>query len=431
MPDLTFDISWEQGECRDPLEAATYGSLAIRVGAVTITEVQDHVARTTRGTVRVSAYPLALWLASAWWRLRWEGLRHGTDWRLSHQLGGAGSGYVWPELTLVSDGEWVRVDARRRSRKAWEPITYLNSAQATIPATDLEEAAAGGVEMVLARLAEMGHRDCPLSEVWTAVLSERRDASIATTRRLEAILGYDAEEAPAELLDAYADGGRAFGTAAVAELAALATNGELPNWGAVSEALQAGTPISIEEHARLRDQATRAVQQLPTPSHPWERGEAAAQAVREVLQQPRGPLNNETLEHWLGAAPAAASSQGSMAAFAERESPDASDLKLCYLSAHPDGRRFELARLLGDHLVSSSEEDRLLPATRARTARQSLQRAFAAELLLPWEDLRGRISVPDEVAMDDVAQEFAVSPLLVRTRLVAKGALPSDALDDA
>jgi hypothetical protein len=285
--------------------------------------------------------------------------------------------------------------------------------------------------MVLARLAEMDHPDCPLSELWATVQSESRDASIAATRRLEAILGYDAEETPTKLLEACTDGGEKFGTAAVAELAALATNGTLPDWKAMSEVLRGGTSIHIKEHERLRAEATRAVQQLSTRSQPWERGEAAAQAVRAVLEKPRGPLSDEILRNWLGAAPAAAGSQVPVAAFAERDRPDVPDLKLCYRSTHPTGRRFELARLLGDHFVSSSAEDHLLPATPARTARQSVQRAFAAELLLPWEDLKERISGPDEEAMDDLAQEFAVSPLHVRTRLVNKGALSSDALDEA
>lgn len=431
MPDLTFDMSppWEHGECADPLEAATYGSLALRVGELQITEVQDHAARTTRDTVRVSAYPLALWLVSAWWRLRWEGRRDGTDWRLSHQIGGAGGGYVWPDLTFVSDGEWIQVEVRRRPRSAWEPISYLNSGVERIAATDFEEAVRRFVEGVLRRLGEMGHRSSPLSELWESVQSERRDADSAASRRLEAILGFDAEEAPTDLLDAYLSGGREFGTAAVAELAALATNGALPNWRHVSDALRSGASIHIGRHERLRAGALHAVERLPVHSQPWERGEAAARAVREELGMRQGPLSNDALREWLGEVPTS-EPLVSMAAIARRERPDAPDLKVCYRSSHPNGRRFELARLLGDHLIASSVEDRWLPATRARTARQSVQRAFAAELLLPWEDLTARIQdATDSEAIETTAGEFEVSPLVVTTRLVTKGVLSSDALD--
>jgi len=50
--------------------------------------------------------------------------------------------------------------------------------------------------------------------------------------------------------------------------------------------------------------------------------------------------------------------------------------------------------------------------------------------LLPWEDLRERLDEsPDAEAIEATAREFAVSPLVVRTRLVAKGELSADALD--
>ena len=120
--DISFDIAWEQGSDGDPLESATYGSLAVRLGAVSLTAVHDEAARTTREIIRVSAYPLAVWLASGWWRLRWEGVRPGTDWRLSHQFGGAGGGYVWPDVTFVSDGELIHVDAKQPRKAEWEQI---------------------------------------------------------------------------------------------------------------------------------------------------------------------------------------------------------------------------------------------------------------------------------------------------------------------
>lgn len=430
MADLAFDIAWEQCECADPLEAATYGSLAIRIGAMAITEVRDDAARTTREVVRVSAYPLALWLASGWWRLRWEGHRQGGDWRLSHQLGGAGGGYVWPDVTFESDGESIHVDVRRRSQSMWEPIAYLNDVRTTITATDFEVQVGDFVDKVLARLAESGHSGSPLSRIWATVRSESRNPREAASRRLEAMLGFDAEEAPGGLLDEYARGARSFGEDAVAELAAVATNGIAPDWGAMSAALDSGARIHIDDYAQSKAQATLAVQQLPSGAYPWERGEAAARALRKALGMPRGPLSNETLGQWLGADLSAADSATTGVAIARRERPEVPDLTVCYRSSYPDGRRFELARLLGDHFIAASAEDRLLPATRARTARQSVQRAFAAELLVPWDDLAERIGdTPDIETMEATARAFEVSALVVRTRLVTKGVLPSDALD--
>jgi len=50
-------------------------------------------------------------------------------------------------------------------------------------------------------------------------------------------------------------------------------------------------------------------------------------------------------------------------------------------SKYETGRRFNLARLIGDR-VAASPAGRLMPATRTFTYRQKLQRAFAGEFLL-------------------------------------------------
>ncbi|MEW6072581.1 MAG: hypothetical protein AB1726_08320 [Planctomycetota bacterium] len=427
MTDLTFETSWEQGTGVDPLEAATYGTLGIRLGAVSITEVHDDAARTTRKVIRVSAYPLALWLASGWWRLRWEGPRRDTDWMLSHQLAGAGGGYVWPHVTFVSDGELIHVEVQRRARTEWEPVSYLNDMRTTVSASHFEAEVGAFIDTVLARLAEIGHQNTALSKLWSTVQSERRDMRVAASRRLEALLGFDAEEAPAELLSAYARGAETFGAEAVAEFAATAANGTVPDWEALSKALDDGVAVRIREFQDSRSMASRAVRNL---SYPWQRGEAAARAVREVIATPGGPLTNEMMRDWMGADPAKEGTTFAAAAVARREQPDAPDLTICYRSKHQDGRRFEIARLLGDHLIAASPQDSLLPATRAKTARQSLQRAFAAELLLRWKDLAERVGDdPDDEVTETTAREFGVSPLVVRTRLVAKSRLSVDALD--
>lgn len=428
MSDISFDISWEQGTGGDPLESATYGSLSIRLGVVPLTEVRDEAARTTREVVRVSAYPLAMWLASSWWRLRWECGRKGMDWRLSHQLGGAGSGYVWPDVTFESDGELVHVVVQRPRRTQWEPIVYLTSLRGTVPVDQFEAAVGGFIDVVLARLGEMGHLNSPLSQLWATVQSERRDTAITASRRLESLLGFDAEQAPAELLAAYADGAARFGSEAVAELAAMAANGTTPDWDALSEALESGAQLHIKQYEELKSEAIRAAQEV---GYPWQRGEHAARAVRGVLGLPRGPLTDNELDDWLGSNIAAEHPGEVAAALAKRTQADTCDLMVCYRTTHPIGRRFELARLLGDHFIAASPEDSLLAATRAGTARQKVQRAFAAELLLPWEDLVESIGDdPSDEAMETTARNYRVSPLLVRTRLVTKGLLSAHTLDD-
>jgi hypothetical protein len=94
------------------------------------------------------------------------------------------------------------------------------------------------------------------------------------------------------------------------------------------------------------------------------------------------------------------------------------------------GRRFELARLLGDRLVSR-EAVTLFPATRAYTYRQKMQRSFAAEFLSPFETvdrmLDGDYSMENQL---DVAEYFGVSELTIRTLLVNNERIGRETLDD-
>lgn len=70
-----------------------------------------------------------------------------------------------------------------------------------------------------------------------------------------------------------------------------------------------------------------------------------------------------------------------------------------------------------------------MPVTRAKTARQKLQRAFAAELLCPSQALQDMLPQdPEDDDVEGAARHFEVSPLLVRTSLVNKGLLPRDRL---
>ena len=425
--ELTFNIAWEESPPGDPLEAATYGSLSILLGDLALTEIEDRVAQTTRGTARVSAYPLAMWLASEWWRLRWEGPRKGPDWRLSHQLTAAGSGYVWPLVTFSSDGELVRVQAHRYRAASWEPIIYLNSAEDTVPAGEFERSVGDFIETVSARLAATGYETSPLQLLWNEVQSERGNPEIAQLRRLEALLGYDPDGSPSGLLDDYLDGSMRFGSDAIAELAAAAANrAAAPDWIALEQALAHGDTVRIPDFPALQTRALLAGQGV---SLPWQRGEEAARVVRDAIGMPTGPLGDDMLRDWLGTTISDGEPWPGTVAFASRQQAEADTLKVRYRSGSRNSRRFELARLFGDHLVASRPDDLLLCATRGKTARQSEQRAFAAELLVPWDDLIDAVGDdPDEEAMESVARQYEVSPLVVRTRLVNKGQLPRNAL---
>ena len=62
---------------------------------------------------------------------------------------------------------------------------------------------------------------------------------------------------------------------------------------------------------------------------------------------------------------------------------NAREARMVLRSRWQTGRRFDLARLIGDRVIVSGGA--LHPATRTYTYRQKAQRSFAAELLSPFE----------------------------------------------
>ena len=92
-------------------------------------------------------------------------------------------------------------------------------------------------------------------------------------------------------------------------------------------------------------------------------------------------------------------------------------------------RRFEFSRALGDAIWSQNET--LGPLTKAKSARQKFQRAFAQALLCPYDDLQAYIGGDtSDGALAAAAKHFHVSDRLVRSLLVNKGDLQRHRLGD-
>ena len=110
---FALNVSWlPPGQGPDEV-AKTSSSLEIAFGDNIATRSEDLWSQSVQSSIRVSIYPLAMWLASSWWRLRWEakpagtGAIVGTSWRMAHETAAAGYGFLWPQLTLASDGESI------------------------------------------------------------------------------------------------------------------------------------------------------------------------------------------------------------------------------------------------------------------------------------------------------------------------------------
>lgn len=423
-PRLTIEPEWEPADHGPAELRETSALLRISAGKNVLTRNENAWSRSVHDAIRVSAYPLALWFVSGWWRLRWEpvpiGLR-GLSWRMAHETAAAGYGFLWPTLEFGSDGERVRIASHQSDPLTNETVRYLSSARVSVSAGQFERSVENFVNLVIARLDAVGLAATQLHALWSELAEERAEPAATRYRSLEARLGFEPDETPAGLVEKLEDLiGRA-GEQAVAELATACAGAE-PERALdkiVHLAESPGVTGRIASPASLPHRSADDCALAVGP--PWERGRQLARMVRTTYALPQAIVSDRILAEVLGVEESVFNATNGTAerlpaGLAVRGS-STDRVSLLFRKHNRAGRRFEAARLLAAHLSAPATEQ-WLPATDAKTARQKMQRAFATELLCPIDELRDFLAGDlSEEAIDNASEHFAVSPLAVRSHL--------------
>lgn len=291
MGNLSITRHWESAAHDVPEVRLTSANLKIVLGGEVITRNEDEWSQTVRDDVRLSAYPLALWFASSWWRLRWEPLPVSppdSTWRMAHEVAAAGYGYLWPRMLLASDGESVHVWAVQSHPATKEPVRYLSSAYDSLTGREFERTIDDFVSSVLSRLDAVGVRDTDLHGLWKELLDERADKSLSVYRRIEAVLGFDPDDAPADAIDCFEGLIPAVGESAVVEIAPICA---VKNPRAELERI-----VAFVESAGLNGHIDLAVPHRGKSHVPvWQTGRELARAARDALKLNGGPVNDARL----------------------------------------------------------------------------------------------------------------------------------------
>ncbi|MGQ0664985.1 MAG: ImmA/IrrE family metallo-endopeptidase [Pseudomonadota bacterium] len=432
--DLSIAPDWMSADQGADEVRQTSALLRIAFGDRVATRVEDDWSKSVHSQVRLSAYPLALWFAASWWQLRWEpapwGPRSGS-WRMAHETAAAGYGFIWLRLVFESDGETMDATCRPSDPASSEPVRYLADFRASIPAPAFERAIDGFVALVLARLNAVGSGNTELHKLWRAVLEERADPEAATYRRFEACLGFEPDEAPEAVLKDLRTLSSEAGEAAIAEIAPVCAGSD-PS-AVLAKVIDLSQSAGVEGRIALPGTLDRAFEE---PAYvvgaPWERGRLLARTARSAFGLATEPVSDMALAKFLevqiGALTKGDGPPGKLplGLAVRRETPDR--VRLLFRKRNRPGRRFEAARFLADRLLAP-REDRWLPATDAKTARQKTQRAFAAEFLCPIDTLQAFLDgdLANE-AIEDAGEHFGVSPLAVKSHLANNGLLSPEAV---
>ena len=185
-----------------------------------LTEGSDVLANRLRQAPLLSAYHFAEWLAWNWWRLRWEPRSNAKDWAYAHRIATIGSGYIWPNLTIFSDGERTALIAKPTEERPQTPFRYITDRAVVIPASEFETELDLFIDQVLERLHWAKVADSNLEEIWRGVRKERRTPELARARKLEALLGQDPDELDPEIVERLLADAEQLSISAIEELAA-------------------------------------------------------------------------------------------------------------------------------------------------------------------------------------------------------------------
>lgn len=423
---LAFELDWERLDLGSPEERATFAAIGIKCNEIWLTEAEDAFVRRVRQKVHLSAYPLAEWFAWNWWRLRWEPNGKSLDWAMAHKMSTIGGGYVWPNITVISDGERIVLAPRPTAARPNEPLRYICQVPVVVPATAYETAVDLFVEQVLGQLEAEGIRDTNLKNIWHQVRLERSEPELSRRRIFEALLGNDPDEADEKNIERLIRDSVDIGENGMRELAAARIQEDAATIKDI--AARAGFDSSPKDAVRLHDKSRDS---LPTSVAAWKRGVAAARSLREQENLKDLPVSNNRLCELAGVASAALKAHDKIDSVSFALDKGLNQGRVVLRSRYETGRRFDLARLLGDRVAALSN-GALKPATRSHTFRQKLQRAFAGELLCPFEALAVRLhgDLSDE-AIQEAAEHFNVSVLTVQTLLANHGMIEREDLLDA
>ena len=431
---LTLSLVPETLDRGSEEESATFGAFVLKANGRRLTEGVGVDENELRPGPYVSGYHIAQWLAWNWWRLLWESRpagEAGREWDFAHRLSSIGEGYVWPNVEISSDGFRSHLTSAPTVESESALFRYVGAPRTeVVSAGVLEQSIDRFIVSVLELLNERNVRDTNLHRLWRDVQGARKDEALSRFRRFEARLGHDPDEVDEkEILTSLADATR-LGHDALEELAAHPWQG-------------IGVPSAVEvvEESRLHGFDSRPQDAVRLDSRDgipawgsceaWKVGVTAARALRRQEALNGETIENSRLADLAGTMQAAVDAHDRPTRLISFTFDDGGGSRLTLRSNWETGRRFDLARLVGDRLCCGGEEP-LLPATQSYTYRQKVQRAFAAELLCPFEAVDAFLGDDlSEERRDDAAERFKVSPLTIRTLLVNNGRIERDAITDA
>lgn len=434
MNSFNLDCDWLTSGNDSPEIRQTMGMLGLMVENISLTEHEDIWSKTIRDRVLVSAYPLAAWLVSSWWRLLYEPLpptQPSISWRMTHELTAANQGFIWPRVIFASDMQSMQLWSTASNPMHQQSVRYINRFERpfAVNLLEFEQAIANFIESVICRLDATGVANTALANLWQEVQAERVDANTSQYRRCEAELGFDPDDCPESMIIDALHWVEQMGKATFSEVAPACSQ-DLSATKPLSEVIAQITANSgLEGKPQLSIDPARAAELSQIP---WQKGQEVATFLRNILDLGDKPIKDAQLYEWLSLpdAPEQAFNGSARQKISIAVPSKNAKVQFHLRKKHPTARRFELARLIGDDLIYGNGGSSWLASTDLRTSRQKYQRAFAAELLCPLNSLQDFLNNDySESALEDAAEYFQVSSQVIESILINQGIIHPQILE--
>jgi hypothetical protein len=408
------------------------GMFGLSAGDISLTRNEDTWSQTIRDTVLVSAYPLAAWIASSWWRLLYEplpptGTRPSVGWRMAHELTAANQGFIWPRVVLASDTELIQIWSTTSNAVDNQSVRYINHLDRpfSVNLFEFEQTAKTFVESVIYRLNATGIVDTPLASLWQEVQEELSETCSSQYRRCEAELGFDPDDCPETLVEDALSLANRIGRKTFSEVAPAYNKdvSEAKPLSAIINELSEESGLEGKPEVSINHSIAQEISKVP-----WQRANEVASYLRDVINIGENSVTDDKLYDLLGLQKSKYEAwnppirQQISIAVPIKET----GFKFHPRKRHPIAKRFELARFIGDYLFYGNNGSSWLASTDLRTSRQKYQRAFAAEFLCPLSSLQAYLeSDYSESAIEDAAEHFSVSSQTVESILENNGLISS------
>ena len=394
--------------------------ISMRLGDTCLTRLVRRGSNAPDDWLEAPPVPLAFWFIDNWWRIRWEPAPYAdlnAEWRLAHHLSSVGAGYHWPNVSIWGEGSRVGFAVHADANNLQPTLKFVAQPRLNyVPSSTVEDAIDRFVGHVL---EHVGDASDGLDAEYRQLQAERTDPTVATWRKLEAMLGFDPDDAPDGLVDGLETLTERYGSEPLQE-AALAHQGERAT-EAINNCIEAAESSNVLISAPFAFDTLDPIKVgRSSLQPPWRLAVRAANQLRHWLNVPPGPIRNTRLSEIVGTNVDYLGTKRRSTfdiPYALRLRQETGS-KLALWSNWSHTRRFELCRSLGD--IIWSRDDAMGPLSAAKSERQKFQRAFAQGFLCPFDDLRAYINT-DKPGEDDVhaaARHFHVSERLIETTLV-------------